>query len=161
MSVSIVKINKYLDTVKDYIKNIDIVHDCQIYNKQIDFNTKKVMGVPLLDGKATCFIENIGSSVSQENSSILKRLLQNYTINIYIVAKNTKTAQANLRTGSIVCNEAVDKIQALLFEEDFDLNIEEPTLISSDLIDDASQVYVEYSIYYMQFTQRLTTHVRK
>lgn len=156
----IVKINQYLDRVISKIKELDTIHDCQLYAKQINFATKKVMNVPLKDGKATCYIEQVGA-VADPVSEKVRRLMKNYTINVYIIAKNNRSSSSTARAGSYVCNQALDEIEALLFDEDFDLNIEEAKIVSSDLIDDTSEVYVEYSILYLQYTQRLTTHETK
>lgn len=161
MSAVIVKINKYLDAVKDHVKDLDIVHDCQLFNKQIDFSTSKVIGLPLFEGKATCLIDCLSSVVDKEASRKTERLIKLYTINIYIIAKNNKTASPTSRIGSVICQEAIDQIEGLLYDQDFDLNIEQPDIDFTDVVDNGSPVYVEYSIHYLQYKQRLTTRVRK
>lgn len=160
MAGSIVKINNYLEKVRKEIARLEIVNECSIYAKQINFDTRKVMGINIANNKATCFIEQVGA-VNTDISGTIKRLILDYTINVYIVAKNNRSSKANERAGSTICNEAQDQIMALLFDEDFDFNIEEARILTIDLIDDTSEVYNDYSIYYITYAQKLPVFERK
>lgn len=154
MAATIVKINDYLEKVRSEIAKLDIVADCQLYTKQINFNTRKTMALKLVKNKATCFIEMVNAT-NDNISNEFGRLIMNYTMNIYFIAQNNKSSNAADRAGSVLCNEAQQKVMELLFIEDFDFNIEHPKILSIDIVDDNSEVFTEYSIYYLTYTQKL------